>query len=300
MVPCLEDEGCDLLVNKSGWTCTQPGGRVKTTTCNQEERRGEERSGEERRGAERRGAERSGEERRGEERRGEERRGEERRGEERTYLCFAEGLPPHPSPSPPPPSLSLCFFLSGSLRTHLRLVLMGYPNTPPLLRPPCGFGSEDNSEDEEENWNLPADRREDILLALDLLADHFSRDVPLENALTQHNIVEEDIDVDTEEAVANPVLTLFRQPKSIYHYHHHPTTTTTTTTITTGPPKPWSRKGRKQHEQLQSIMGLTEAARFHYGRGPAPELQDRTEPECTDHAGQAPISLTRLNGPVDS
>uniref|UniRef100_A0A3Q3BEY5 TAFA chemokine like family member 5a n=1 Tax=Kryptolebias marmoratus TaxID=37003 RepID=A0A3Q3BEY5_KRYMA len=25
MVPCLEDEGCDLLVNKSGWTCTQPG-----------------------------------------------------------------------------------------------------------------------------------------------------------------------------------------------------------------------------------------------------------------------------------
>ncbi|XP_061662623.1 chemokine-like protein TAFA-5a isoform X2 [Syngnathoides biaculeatus] len=33
MVPCLEDEGCDLLVNKSGWTCTQPGGRVKTTTA---------------------------------------------------------------------------------------------------------------------------------------------------------------------------------------------------------------------------------------------------------------------------
>ncbi|KAG9280412.1 protein FAM19A5 isoform X1 [Astyanax mexicanus] len=32
MVPCLEDEGCDLLVNRSGWTCTQPGGRVKTTT----------------------------------------------------------------------------------------------------------------------------------------------------------------------------------------------------------------------------------------------------------------------------
>uniref|UniRef100_A0A8C2CEL6 TAFA chemokine like family member 5 n=1 Tax=Cyprinus carpio TaxID=7962 RepID=A0A8C2CEL6_CYPCA len=32
MVPCLEDEGCDLLVNKSGWTCTQPSGRVKTTT----------------------------------------------------------------------------------------------------------------------------------------------------------------------------------------------------------------------------------------------------------------------------
>ncbi|XP_060759046.1 chemokine-like protein TAFA-5 isoform X1 [Neoarius graeffei] len=32
MVPCLDDEGCDLLVNRSGWTCTQPGGRVKTTT----------------------------------------------------------------------------------------------------------------------------------------------------------------------------------------------------------------------------------------------------------------------------
>ncbi|KAK1790009.1 hypothetical protein P4O66_002325 [Electrophorus voltai] len=32
MVPCLEDEGCDLLANRSGWTCTQPGGRVKTTT----------------------------------------------------------------------------------------------------------------------------------------------------------------------------------------------------------------------------------------------------------------------------
>ncbi|TNN70426.1 Protein FAM19A5 [Liparis tanakae] len=36
MVPCLEDEGCDLLVNKSGWTCTQPGGRVKTTTVKPE------------------------------------------------------------------------------------------------------------------------------------------------------------------------------------------------------------------------------------------------------------------------
>ncbi|XP_018602689.2 chemokine-like protein TAFA-5 [Scleropages formosus] len=32
MLPCLEDEGCDLLVNRSGWTCTQAGGRVKTTT----------------------------------------------------------------------------------------------------------------------------------------------------------------------------------------------------------------------------------------------------------------------------
>lgn len=40
--------------------------------------------------------------------------------------------------------------------------------------------------------------------------------------------------------------------------------------------------------------------RFHYGRGPAPELQDRTKPECTDHAIQAPISLTWLTGPADS
>lgn len=60
---------------------------------------------------------------------------------------------------------------------------------------------EEHSEEEEENWNLPADRREDILLALDLLADHLSRDAPLEYALTQHNTVEENIDVDTEEIV---------------------------------------------------------------------------------------------------
>uniref|UniRef100_A0A3Q2XUZ4 TAFA chemokine like family member 5 n=1 Tax=Hippocampus comes TaxID=109280 RepID=A0A3Q2XUZ4_HIPCM len=32
MSPCLDGEGCELLVNQSGWTCTQPGGRVKTTT----------------------------------------------------------------------------------------------------------------------------------------------------------------------------------------------------------------------------------------------------------------------------
>ncbi|XP_072529830.1 chemokine-like protein TAFA-5 [Salminus brasiliensis] len=32
MMPCLDDEGCDLLVNRSGWRCAQPGGRVKTTT----------------------------------------------------------------------------------------------------------------------------------------------------------------------------------------------------------------------------------------------------------------------------
>ncbi|XP_055048128.1 chemokine-like protein TAFA-5 isoform X3 [Misgurnus anguillicaudatus] len=32
MMPCLDDEGCDLLVNRTGWTCAQPSGRVKTTT----------------------------------------------------------------------------------------------------------------------------------------------------------------------------------------------------------------------------------------------------------------------------
>ena len=36
MLPCLEGEGCDLLINRSGWTCTQPGGRIKTTpVCTQ-------------------------------------------------------------------------------------------------------------------------------------------------------------------------------------------------------------------------------------------------------------------------
>lgn len=60
---------------------------------------------------------------------------------------------------------------------------------------------EEHSEDEEEHWNLPVDQREDILLALDLLADHLSGDVPLENAPTEHSIVEEDNNVDTEEDV---------------------------------------------------------------------------------------------------
>ncbi|XP_067349949.1 chemokine-like protein TAFA-5 isoform X3 [Channa argus] len=36
MTPCLDDEGCNLLANQSGWTCTQPGGRVKTTTVRTE------------------------------------------------------------------------------------------------------------------------------------------------------------------------------------------------------------------------------------------------------------------------
>ncbi|TKS90972.1 Protein FAM19A5 [Collichthys lucidus] len=160
MVPCLEDEGCDLLVNKSGWTCTQPGGRVKTTT--------------------------------------------------------------------------------------LRLGLMGSPKAPPSPHPPCGSGS------------VPA-------LVID---------------------------------PSGPSRLIQQQPKTIYQ--HHPTTTTNTNTTTTTPPKPWSRKGRKQHKQPQSTKSLMEAARFHYGRGPAPELQDRTEPERTDRAGQAPISLTGLTGPVDS
>nr|CAI9693685.1 unnamed protein product [Rangifer tarandus platyrhynchus] len=40
MLPCLDGEGCDLLINRSGWTCTQPGGRVKTTTPRSSARRG--------------------------------------------------------------------------------------------------------------------------------------------------------------------------------------------------------------------------------------------------------------------
>lgn len=38
MLPCLEGEGCDLLINRSGWTCTQPGGRIKTTTVRTRQR----------------------------------------------------------------------------------------------------------------------------------------------------------------------------------------------------------------------------------------------------------------------
>lgn len=59
---------------------------------------------------------------------------------------------------------------------------------------------EGHSEDEDEYWNLPADRREDLLLALDLLADQLSGDIPTENALTQDNF-EEDFNVDTERDV---------------------------------------------------------------------------------------------------
>ncbi|CAG01061.1 unnamed protein product, partial [Tetraodon nigroviridis] len=32
MTPCLDDEDCRLLVDQSGWSCRQPGGRVRTTT----------------------------------------------------------------------------------------------------------------------------------------------------------------------------------------------------------------------------------------------------------------------------
>ncbi|XP_024136525.1 chemokine-like protein TAFA-5 [Oryzias melastigma] len=32
MSPCLKDEACHLLDQRSGWICSQPGGRVKTTT----------------------------------------------------------------------------------------------------------------------------------------------------------------------------------------------------------------------------------------------------------------------------
>uniref|UniRef100_UPI00358F07BD chemokine-like protein TAFA-5 isoform X3 n=1 Tax=Myxine glutinosa TaxID=7769 RepID=UPI00358F07BD len=32
MFPCLDGESCNLLFNQSGWTCSLPGGRIKTTT----------------------------------------------------------------------------------------------------------------------------------------------------------------------------------------------------------------------------------------------------------------------------
>uniref|UniRef100_A0A8C4Q694 TAFA chemokine like family member 5, like n=1 Tax=Eptatretus burgeri TaxID=7764 RepID=A0A8C4Q694_EPTBU len=32
MFPCLDGESCNLLLNQSGWTCSLPGGRIKTTT----------------------------------------------------------------------------------------------------------------------------------------------------------------------------------------------------------------------------------------------------------------------------
>lgn len=31
MLPCLDGEDCELLLNHSGWSCRQPGGRVRTT-----------------------------------------------------------------------------------------------------------------------------------------------------------------------------------------------------------------------------------------------------------------------------
>ncbi|KAG5838848.1 hypothetical protein ANANG_G00227970 [Anguilla anguilla] len=32
MTPCSEGEVCGLLYNRSGWTCTKGGGRIKTVT----------------------------------------------------------------------------------------------------------------------------------------------------------------------------------------------------------------------------------------------------------------------------
>ncbi|KAK6470596.1 chemokine-like protein TAFA-5 [Huso huso] len=32
MAPCSEGEICGLLLNRSGWTCTKGGGRIKTVT----------------------------------------------------------------------------------------------------------------------------------------------------------------------------------------------------------------------------------------------------------------------------
>lgn len=60
---------------------------------------------------------------------------------------------------------------------------------------------EEHSEDEDEYWNLPVSQREDLLRPLDLLADQLSGDVPSEHSLTQHNIVEENVDVDTDDGV---------------------------------------------------------------------------------------------------
>lgn len=58
----------------------------------------------------------------------------------------------------------------------------------------------------------------------------------------------------------------------------------------------------EKNDQLSPALLKTHLhpVRFHYGWGPATELQDRTESECTDRAGQAPIGLTRLTGPIDS
>lgn len=58
----------------------------------------------------------------------------------------------------------------------------------------------------------------------------------------------------------------------------------------------------EKNDQLSPALLKTHLhpVRFHYGHGPAPELQDRTEPVCTDHAGQALINLTQLTGPADS
>lgn len=58
----------------------------------------------------------------------------------------------------------------------------------------------------------------------------------------------------------------------------------------------------EKNDQLSPALLKTHLhpVRFHYSQGPALELQDRTKPQCTDRASQAPISLTCITGPVDS
>lgn len=59
-------------------------------------------------------------------------------------------------------------------------------------------------EDEHEYWNMHADRRDDILCAIDLLADQLSRDAPLDITpaeVSPHDSAEEEIDVDIEEVL---------------------------------------------------------------------------------------------------
>lgn len=72
--------------------------------------------------------------------------------------------------------------------------------------------------------------------------------------------------------------------------------------VTAGAPSQHTGPLNEKNYQLSPALLKTHLhpVRFHYGRGPAQELQDRTEPECTDRAGQAPIRLTRLTGPIDS
>lgn len=58
----------------------------------------------------------------------------------------------------------------------------------------------------------------------------------------------------------------------------------------------------EKNDQLSAALLKTHLhpVRSHYGRGPGPQLQDRPEPESSDRAGQAPLSLTRFTAPADS